>query len=132
MKKTTNGIHWKKEMVTYIFSETSSKMCINSSAKPNLRYSGDTVKAVTWPCHNFPLPSAFPITISILFFVLNFQEKNSFLIVSSQFSILIKLIDQEKYMRKWKEILIEYASGYKYFCLLYPMGLSEGALARTK
>jgi tRNA U34 2-thiouridine synthase MnmA/TrmU len=43
-------------------SVVASSPFISSLARPNLLYSGATVRAVTWPCQLRPLPSALPST----------------------------------------------------------------------
>lgn len=47
---------------TYILSLISSRRFISFLASCCLRYSGETVTAVTWPCHDSPCPSTLPIT----------------------------------------------------------------------
>lgn len=49
-------------MWKHIWSLKSSSRVMSFFASFCLRYSGATVRAVTWPCHDSPCPSTLPIT----------------------------------------------------------------------
>lgn len=58
---------------SYTLSLISSSRFISFLANCCLRYSGATLTAVTWPCHDSPCPSTFPMTA-----MANHRKTNNF------------------------------------------------------
>ncbi|KAG4304668.1 hypothetical protein PORY_002061 [Pneumocystis oryctolagi] len=73
-----------------MFSLIFSSNFIRSRATPSRRYSEATDKAVTWPCHSFPIPS---IVLELKIDLANAQDrkvKNEYILLNENISVALK------------------------------------------